>query len=188
MNSKLRWNSKHKKRIEQLEEPATNPRLLTLAPYLSGGSALDLACGLGGNSMFLAQTGYQVQAIDISDVAITYIQELAAKKNLSIDAKMADLTALDHFCWDNESFDMIVITKYLDRMLFPSIKKSLKENGYFFMETYYQSPQAGNKAISTHYKLEPKELLKVFGDWQVLYYEENEHEGRQTIFCRKSAS
>ena len=185
MNSKLKWNTKHKERIKQLEDPAPNPRLIKLASYLSGGNALDLACGLGGNSLFLAQKDYKVQAIDISDVAITYIQEQAANMHFSIDAKMADLTAFDHFSWDNESFDMIVITNYLDRKLFPSIKRILKEDGYFFMETYYQSPKAGNREIPTHYKLKPKELLKEFTDWQVLYYEENEHEGRQTIFCRK---
>ncbi|ULT54827.1 methyltransferase domain-containing protein [Neobacillus drentensis] len=185
MNSKLKWNTKYKERIEQFEEPAPNSRLITLGDYFRGGNALDLACGLGGNSLFFAQRGYQVQAIDISDVAITYIQELAAKKNLSIDAKLADLTALDHFSWENDSFDVIVITNYLDRMLFPTIKRILKENGYLFMDTYYQSPKAGIKDISTHYKLKPKELLKEFADWQILYYEENEHVGRQTIFCRK---
>lgn len=185
MNSKLKWDSKHMERIKQLEEPAPNPRLIKLASYLSGGNALDLACGLGGNSLFLAQKDYKVQAIDISEVAITYIQEQAAKKALSIDARMADLTVLDHFSWDNQSFDMIVVTNYLDRKLYPYLKKILKKSGYFFMETYYQSPDAENQEISTQYKLMPKELLNEFGDWQILYYEENEHAGRQTIFCRK---
>ena len=53
------------------------------------------------------------------------------------------------------------------------------------METYYQSPQNEIQRLSNQYKLQPKELLAEFGDWNVLSFEENELEGRQTIFCQK---
>ncbi|MCM3728843.1 methyltransferase domain-containing protein [Neobacillus cucumis] len=185
MDFQSKWNNKHRERMKQLTEPASNPRLMRLASYLNGGNALDFACGLGGNSLFLSRKGYNVQAIDISDVAIDYIKDLALKNNLSIDARMADLTSLDQHSWDNQSFDMIVVTYYLDRRVFPLIKKILKAGGYFFMETYYQAPTTAKQGVSDQYKLKPKELLNEFGDWQVLYYEENEHERRQTIFCRK---
>ncbi|MEH7544204.1 methyltransferase domain-containing protein [Neobacillus vireti] len=185
MDIQSKWNNKHLERIEQLTEPASNARLMKLAAYLNGGNALDLACGLGGNSLFLSRKGYYVQAIDISDVAIAYLQDQAVKNNLPIDARMADLTSLDQKSYDNQSFDMIVVTYYLDRRVFPLIKKILKADGYFFMETYFQAPNTVKQGVSDQYKLKPKELLNEFGEWQVLYYEENEHEGRQTIFCRK---
>jgi 2-polyprenyl-3-methyl-5-hydroxy-6-metoxy-1,4-benzoquinol methylase len=35
-----------------------------------GGRALDLACGLGGNAVFLARRGFEVDAVDISEVGI----------------------------------------------------------------------------------------------------------------------
>ncbi|WP_160723125.1 methyltransferase domain-containing protein [Bacillus sp. USDA818B3_A] len=91
----LKWNTKHSERIKQLKEPVANPRLVRLSPYLKGGIALDLACGLGGNSLFLAHKNYQVLALDISDVAIGYLKEQAAKNTLPIDAKITDLTKLD---------------------------------------------------------------------------------------------
>jgi tellurite methyltransferase len=185
MDIQSKWNNKHQERMEELTEPASNARLMKLSAYLNGGNALDMACGLGGNSLFLSRNGYNVQAIDISDVAIGYLQDLALKNNLAIAARIADLTSLDKYSWDNQSFDMIVDTYYLDRKVFPLIKKLLKAGGYFFMETYYQASLTAKQGVSDQYKLKPKELLNVFGDWQVLYYEENEHEGRQTIFCRK---
>ncbi|MEH7415566.1 methyltransferase domain-containing protein [Neobacillus drentensis] len=185
MDHQHKWNKKHRERLEQIKDPIPNPRLMKLSEYLKGGIALDFACGLGGNSLFLSRKGYKVQAMDISDVAITFIQDQAAKYNLPINARQADLTSLNQKSWDNQSFDIIVVTYYLDRRIFSMIKKILSSDGYFFMETYYQVPNTVKKGVSDQYKLKPKELLQEFGDWQVLYYEEDEHEGRQTIFCRK---
>ncbi len=164
--------------MKQMSDPTPNPRLMKLSDYLSGGRALDLACGLGGNSLFLAQKNYRVQAMDLSDVAIAFIQDQAEKKGLSLDAQVADLTGLNPFNWQNQSFDIIVMTYYLDRNLFPLIKDILKKDGYLFMETYYQSPSQEGQGVSNQYKLKPKELLNEFGAWKVLFYEENEHEGR----------
>ena len=185
MNTKTKWNTKYKERIFQSKEPAPNPRLVNLSAFLKGGTALDLACGLGGNSLFLERMNYQVQAIDISDVAINYIQEQVEKNNLKIYPQVADLTELNNFNWENSPFNLIVISYYLDRSLFPVVKSLIKEDGYLFIETFYQSPMNENQGVSNQYKLQPKELLTEFGDWKVLFFEENEQEGRQTIFCQK---
>lgn len=176
---------KHQERIKQLRASVANPRLEKLSDYLRGGTALDLACGLGGNSLFLAGLNYQVQAIDISDVAIEFVNEQAAKDHLNIETRIGDLTEMMDRQWLKEPFDLIVITYYLDRKLFPIVKNLIKDSGYFFMETYFYSPHSENKQISDQFKLQPNELLKEFKDWGILYFEENEQEGRQTIFCRK---
>src|SRR4051812_14623117 len=90
MNTKTKWNTKHKERLTQLNTPEPNPRLKGLSSYLNGGTALDLACGLGGNSLFLGRINYQVQAFDISDVAVNFIHEQAAKNNLKIEPRVYD--------------------------------------------------------------------------------------------------
>ncbi|MFJ7726769.1 class I SAM-dependent methyltransferase [Neobacillus sp. NPDC097160] len=185
MNSKTKWNTKHTERVNDLSESAPNPRLKKLNAYLKGGQALDLACGLGGNSLFLAHMDYKVQAIDISDVAINYLQEQATKNNLNIHPRVCDLTEMNNLQWQPSSFDLVIITYYLDRTLFPIMKTIINENGYFFMETFSHSPETENQGVSTKYKLQPNELLAEFGNWKVLYFEENEQEGRQTIFCQK---
>jgi tellurite methyltransferase len=185
MNTKSKWNGKHKERIDNLKELIPNERLKNLVSYLEGGSALDLACGLGGNSLLLAKLGYQVQAMDISDVAISYLQEQALQQQLTIYPCLADLTEWGSLHLKKDSFDLVVITYYLDRSIFPFIPSIVKENGYFFMETFYRSQLSENQGVSNQYKLQSNELLSKFGDWKVLFFEENEQEGRQTIFCQK---
>lgn len=185
MDSKTKWNMKYQERLEGLNEPVPNLRLTNHAAYLNGGTALDLACGLGGNSLFLARRNYQVEALDISDIAINYLQEQAEKDNLKIQPRVCDLTDLKNLNWTNDSFNIVVISYYLDRSLFSFVKSIIKEGGFLFMETFYQLPQTENQGVSAQYKLEPKELLAEFGDWNVLFFEENKQEGRQTIFCQK---
>jgi tellurite methyltransferase len=183
VNTRTKWNSKHKERLSQLKEAAVNPRLMNLSAYLNGGTALDIACGLGGNSLFLARLNYQVEANDISDVAINFVQEQARRNGLNIHSRACDLTELDRIEWQDHTFNLVVMTYYLDRSLFPMVKSLIQQDGYFFMETFYQTPQ--NEGVSNQYKLKSNELLSEFSDWKVLFFEENEQEGRQTIFCQK---
>ncbi|OLS33705.1 bifunctional 2-polyprenyl-6-hydroxyphenol methylase/3-demethylubiquinol 3-O-methyltransferase UbiG [Bacillus sp. MRMR6] len=188
MSDRIKWNLKYKVRIMLMKEPTANSRLKELSTYLTGGKALDLACGLGGNSLFLARMNYHIEAIDISDVAIDYIREQAKAHHLSIHPKVCDLTELNKLDLHRNTFDLVVITNYLDRRLFPIVKEIIKENGYFFMETFYQSPQEDNQGVSDQYKLKPKELLDEFRDWQILLYEEHKQEAKQTVFCQKPST
>jgi tellurite methyltransferase len=184
MDSKTKWNSKYRERIHNQKQTLPNPRLVSLSSYLRGGNALDVACGLGANSQFLAGEGYKVQAVDISDVAINNLQQHAIKNNLNIQARVADLT--DELWWLENTFDLVIMTYYLDRELFPLIKKVIKDGGYFFMETYYLSLQTENQGVSDQYKLKSKELFTEFKDWKIIFFEENEQEGWQSIFCQKN--
>ncbi|CAM3790259.1 class I SAM-dependent methyltransferase [Mesobacillus thioparans] len=183
MDSQEKWNSKYKDRLTKKLSPEPNNRLLNLSRYFGEGKALDIACGLGGNSIFLAEMGYEVTAIDISDVAVDYVQEQAADKKLNITVKTADLTK-EASVFTDVKYDLAVMTYYLDRSLFPLMKELIKADGYLFIETFFQNGSSGNQSVSNRYKLESNELLKEFGDWRVLYFEENEQEGRQTIFCQ----
>lgn len=183
MDSQEKWNSKYKDRLTKKTEAEPNTRLMMQSGYLTGGGALDIACGLGGNSYYLAEIGYEVTAIDISDVAVDYVQEQATCNKLNITVKTADLTKQSSV-FTGRKYDLAVVTYYLDRSLFPLMKEWIKADGYLFIETFFQNGSSGNQSVSNQYKLESNELLKEFSDWRVLYFEENEQEGRQTIFCQ----
>lgn len=184
MDSREKWNRKYIARLSGFAEPKPNERLVKLAPYLTGATAVDIASGLGGNSFYLAELGYGVTALDHSEVAVNYVQEKAASQQLKITAITADLTEYMNNVFDNK-YDLAVITYYLDRLILPVVKGMVNERGYFFMETYHKTDGNENQQISDQYKLQSNELLKEFREWKLLFFEENEREGRQTIFCQK---
>jgi 2-polyprenyl-3-methyl-5-hydroxy-6-metoxy-1,4-benzoquinol methylase len=185
METRRKWNQKHKERLEQIDQSSPNERLKKLSLYLNGGRALDLACGLGGNSIFLANLGFCVHAIDLSDTAIQFLEEQRIGQKLSLHPIFADLTDWKSLNLKKNDFDLVVITYYLDRTLFPFVKELIKEKGYFFMETFFLSNEINQVQVSNQYKLKSQELLTEFKDWHILYFEENEQEGRQTLLCRK---
>lgn len=67
-------------------------------------NVLDLGAGLGRHSIFLAQQGFKVSAIDISDYGVNHLKEWAKKENLDIDIKLGDMISLPYA--DN-SFDCV---------------------------------------------------------------------------------
>jgi 2-polyprenyl-3-methyl-5-hydroxy-6-metoxy-1,4-benzoquinol methylase len=56
------------------------------------GRALDLACGEGRNAIWLAARGWQVTAVDYSDVAIERARGLAAREGVDVEWVCADVT------------------------------------------------------------------------------------------------
>ena len=185
LDPKEKWNNKYRNRLKRLEQLQPNPRMQRLSQYLQGGLALDWACGLGANSLYLAEQGFEVDAYDISEVAVGHLKEQAEAKQLAVTPHLGDLENWAQIDLKEEAYDLVTITYYLDRSIFPLVKSLIKENGYFFMETFFLSRQKEQQGVSDQYKLRPNELLSEFRDWHILYYEENEQEGRQTIFVRK---
>lgn len=55
------------------------------------GNILDLGCGQGRDSLFLAKLGYNVHGVDISEVGIKQLLETANKENLNIKCEVADI-------------------------------------------------------------------------------------------------
>ncbi|HEU0302364.1 MAG TPA: class I SAM-dependent methyltransferase, partial [Longimicrobium sp.] len=56
-----------------------------------GGTVLDVACGIGTQSLGLAALGYAVTGSDISPAAVRRLRDEAARRGLAIDAKVADM-------------------------------------------------------------------------------------------------
>ncbi|MBI5030353.1 MAG: class I SAM-dependent methyltransferase [Chloroflexi bacterium] len=69
------------------------------------GRALDLGCGTGTNSIYLASQGYQVVGVDFSSKAIASARFKAKREQLAIDFHVADVTHLEFL---NEPFDYVL--------------------------------------------------------------------------------
>jgi 2-polyprenyl-3-methyl-5-hydroxy-6-metoxy-1,4-benzoquinol methylase len=67
--------------------------------------ALDLGCGTGTNSLYLAQHGFTVVGVDFSAKAIATACEKARRENVAIEFHVADVTRLDFL---SEPFDFVL--------------------------------------------------------------------------------
>lgn len=74
------------------------PRVLTraLAARSAPGTALDLGCGAGSYSIFMAQLGYHVTAVDFMPQAVAMARERARAAGMTIAVEQADVTRFDH--------------------------------------------------------------------------------------------
>ncbi len=136
----------------------------------TSGQALDLACGLGANAVLLADYGLAVQAWDISAVAVEKIKSFAHEKSLKITAKQVDIgkNALSE-----NSFDVIVISRFLDRTLCREIIAALKPKGLLFYQTYTRQKITDSPPHNPDFLLAENELLTLFSPLKVLFYQEH---------------
>lgn len=69
------------------------------------GSALDLGCGVGDNSVFLAARGFEVVGVDYADSAVARARLNAAGRGVAVDFRVADVTSMPEV---EGPFDLIV--------------------------------------------------------------------------------
>lgn len=135
-----------------------------------GGDALELASGLGGNAIFLAQHGLQTCAWDISAVAVEKLNTFARDKSWSLKAAIHDVEKEPP---EKESVDVIVVSYFLYRGLFSSLSAALKPNGLLFYQTFTTERPAESPGPSNpHFLLQPNELLNAFSGLRILAYRE----------------
>ncbi|HVK30025.1 MAG TPA: class I SAM-dependent methyltransferase [Nocardioides sp.] len=72
-----------------------NQRLVEQAADLRPGTALDVACGEGGDAIWLAQQGWRVTAVDVSQVALAKLAQHAEDEGVADRVKLGFYDALD---------------------------------------------------------------------------------------------
>ena len=148
-------------------------RILTEHAHLlpANGHALDLACGLGANALFLAQLGFQVSAWDISRVAVTKLRAAAACQRLVVDARVRDC---ERFPPEARSLDLLVVSNFLYRPILPALIDSLRPGGMVVYTTHtLERPDFVVGPTNPDYLLQRGELLEVFDQLTVHAYRED---------------
>jgi tellurite methyltransferase len=168
-----RWNRRWSESgIDALaREPASwlvENRELALAA--GGRRALDLACGDGRNAAYLAELGFEVDAVDVSDVVIGRLRAAAAPRRLAIDARQVDL---EREALPVDRYDLVVQINYLQRDLFGSVAAALRPGGIVIAETFMRTDMPGaQRELDPRYLLDEGELRTAFPGLVVLRYRE----------------
>jgi len=163
-----KWNLRYQQ--TQMDAPPQPARVLSDFAHLlpDSGQALDLACGRGGNALFLAQRGLQVEAWDISEQALFGLQAIVG--DLPLTASVRDVIAAPPA---PATFDVIVVSHFLHRPLFGALSAALRPGGLLYYQTFTDERVAGAAGPrNPDYLLRSNELLRAFCELRVLDWRE----------------
>ena len=88
------------------------------------GRVLDAGCGNGNHVVFLAEQGFDVYGVDISEEAIEIASAWLQRKGLEANLKVGDVVKLP---FENQYFDVVVSHGVLDHVPFSESKKAMQE-------------------------------------------------------------
>ena len=171
---------------QQSEEEPKVAEVLQNNHYLlpSNGVALDLACGLGGNALFLADKGLTVKAWDISPVAIKKLGAMATENGLELEATVRDVVTDPP---EINSVDVLVVSGFLDRELCPALFAAINPGGLLLYQTHCVHKVDKKGPSNPDYLLADNELLSLFPGMMVRVYREEALLGNHAWGMRNQA-
>lgn len=123
---------------------------------------LDLGCGLGRHSLYMAENGFDVTAFDLSEYGLNNLKELSKAKNLQINTVCGNMLELP---FKDDTFDAIMsyqVIYHTDTNNFikalNEVKRVLKKNGEFFV-TMISKNSESFKNSSKHEKLDENTIM-----------------------------
>lgn len=147
-----------------------------LAENLKSGSVIELGAGQGRNSLYLAQKGFRVRAVELSWVGAAKIKQQAIEKQVDLDIVVADITTYQF----QENFDGFVTTFVLHHIekkdaidLIGKMKEHTNEAGLHIVATFMNKGDL--KGVEQDkFKPEENELKELYSDWDILTYTEKD--------------
>lgn len=164
---RIKWEKKYAG-SEALSQVQPDEELLACRLVLPcSGQALDLACGLGKNSLYLAQRGLQVTALDVSVQGLDKLSQAAQKLGLGsrISPVLADL---DDYELKASSFDVIVVVRFLNRDLFAAIRDAIRPGGVLLYKTFNRRILEQRPGFNPDFTIETDELIRAFAGLNIL--------------------
>lgn len=158
--------------------------LLEHLAFLPKGRVLDVAAGYGRNSLYLAEHGFAVHAIDRDQEALRALEQIAHERSLSqITTEQLDLelSPLPDNLLPVATYEVVMVFFYLFRPLFPQLIRALKPGGVLLYETFLMENhvrhQHPRRAI---FCLESNELRTLTAPLLPLYYDEGVRRNEET--------
>ena len=148
-----------------------------------GAKVLDLGCGEGRNALFLAEAGFDVSAVDISEAGIGKLRALADERGLDVRTEVADIR--DYRI--SESYDLIMAHGCLHLIERPAWRKAIDEI------KAHTNPSGVNIVVVFTDTIPPPddlrdfciglfregELFQIYGGWEIMlqrsYVFEDQH-------------
>ena len=166
--AKEKWN-----KIYSSETPSDTKTSDVLSKYAyllpKKGDALDLACGQGMNAKFFAARGFVTHAWDISEKAISNLNNDSQNSDLKLITEVRDVELNPP---EINTFDVINVSYFLDREIINNIIAALRINGLLYYQTFIQEKVSDTGPSNPAYRLNANELLTLFSPLHILVYQE----------------
>ncbi len=170
-----RWNKKFAEGIYITKPSGSVIEFSTLA---KGKKALDIAAGMGRNSEYLVSQGFDVDALELSDVAVKKLKSIKGVKVFQVD--------LDEYTLPQNKYDLIICINYLSRKLFPQIINALKPGGVLIYETLMHGKETEKLKRNPDFLVKEGELLQAFNDLELIEYKEFITTGKNNVKVNKA--
>jgi tellurite methyltransferase len=183
-----RWNQRYREGDHHTQADAwLDAHAHILRAPQAGARALDLACGSGRHTLWLAELGYSVDAWDISDVGLELLHaELKRRREagatLPVTTRQVDLETVTI---PAQNYDLILDAFFLERRLFPEMIAGVRPRGLLVVRTLLH--RTANEDRNPAHLLAPGELSTRFSDLQILQLEEDPEAGHAGIIARNDA-
>jgi tellurite methyltransferase len=177
IGDRVKWDGRYGR--ETTELPPPDEFLVDHADLLGGGRALDVACGRGATSLFLADRGLAVDAVDISYVALSRLQSEARRVGARVRPFVADL---DYYPLPREIYDLVTVFYFFSPRLIPSLKASLKRGGLILYATYNHRHTDVKPGFNEAYLVPRGGLPPYFPEFDIVASEEEA--GTSRNICR----
>ncbi len=126
--------------------------------------ALDVACGPGGNALWLAARGWRVVGVDISDEALHRARSAARRLGLAHRCHFLQAD-LDRWRPPPHHVHLVLCFYFLDRSLWPWLARALRPGGLLVMQTFNHTWQRVRPTTNPAYLLEPGEWMRLAESW-----------------------
>ena len=167
--SREKWDRRYREQVfDSSIEP--NPFLQAHVDSVKPGRVLCLAAGNGRNAVFLAELGFEVDAVDISTAGLDLCTRLADARGVSVTPIQADLT---EFEIPAGIYDLITKFYYYQPQLFTPICRSLRPGGRLVFQTFSRDQLAFPRGPrSLDHLAKPEEILPTIDSLRLRFYED----------------
>ncbi len=175
---RVRWDQVYRENTVE-GYPPPDPILFEFTPPILDDTehrALDLACGVGQNGIWLAEQGYIADLMDVSRVALLRAQTESGERGLrNVNLLPVDLDDVE---LEAERYDMVCVFRYLKRDLFTQIRQSVRPGGRVVYMTFNKRYLEVVPGFNPAFLLDIGELVGYFADWKIVHQWEETHISR----------
>jgi SAM-dependent methyltransferase len=167
-DDRVKWDERYASGdYEPRTEPS--PQVEAAIELIPPGRALVLACGTGRNAIRLAEAGFDVEAVDVSGVAIDRARAESARRGLAVGWQVGDLDDLE---LEPQSYDLITMIRFLRREIWPTMIAALRRDGWLLQVQHFRSHRDVVGPSDLAFRLRPGELLEAFSGLRIVQYSE----------------